>query len=279
MSFSISVKKFRNTVDQIKSPRDSALIKMCYLLASRNSEICSETAPFDLLRNASKPYGTFLKYEMKDFVIPPADDKAKPVTQKVLVITSAVAKRGKQLKHKDDNKKPTEVTQAEVVEAFTKFGQMDLLDKVQSGELKVDPLLIKVLLGKIFLKIVALPISMSYEPWTYDILRHIQRNKGSLSFPMTRQRLWQVLRAKIPKLLPRKDVHNVKNPLRHFRISHLIEYYDFDPVELTTYAGWTVRSTFGQMGIAASPNIDHYAHLRWRKYFPKLLKPIADITK
>lgn len=278
MSFSISLKKFRETIDQIENPRDSALIKTAYLLAARNSEICSETTPFDMLHNASKPYGNFLKYEMKDFEVEPAVGKEEAIVEKALVITSAVAKRGKKIKRKtDDSEKPTEVSQQEIVEAFTKFGQVDLLDKIQSGEIAVDPLLIKILLGKIFLKVIALPISTIYEPWTYDILKHIQRNKGVLSFPITRSRLWQILRKSIGSILQKRDVHNVKNPLRHFRISHLIEYYQMEPFELTSIAGWTAASTFSQMGISASSQLDHYAHLSWRRYFPKLLKPLEKL--
>lgn len=283
MSFDISIKKFRQAVNKIKDLRDSAIIKTAYLMAARNSEICSQVTPWDLLNNATKPYGVFLKRELKQFEVKPATEEEEAVIEKVLVITSAVAKRGKRLKKKtDDNETEqplTVVTDEEVVQAFTKFNQFDLLDKYRSGELNVDPLMIKLWLGKITLKVIALPTSLHYEPWTTDIIRYMMKNKGELSFPITRARLWQILRKNLSNILPRKDVHNVKNPLRHFRISHLIEYYNMEPYELTTYAGWTAKTTFTQMGIVASGNLDHYAHLRWRSYFPKLLKPLDSIAK
>ena len=283
MSFDISVKRFRAEIDKVQDLRDGALLKTAYLCASRNSEICSQVAPWDLLHNKSKPYGIFLKRELKNFEMKPATENTEAVIEKVLVITSAVAKRGKRLKKKTQDDKEieqplTEVTDEEVLQAFTKFNQFDLLDKYQSGELQVDPLMIKLWLGKITLKVIALPTSKQYEPWTSDIIKYMLKNKGKLSFPITRQRLWQLMRKNISGILPRKDIHNVRNPLRHFRISHLIEYYNMEPFELTTYAGWTAKTTFNRMGMMASSNLDHYAHLRWRNYFPKLLKPLATIV-
>lgn len=281
MSFDISIKKFRAAINKIEDLRDGALLKTAYLLASRNSEICSEVTPWDLLHNATKPYGVFLKRELKNFEVKPATEDTQAIIEKVLVIRTAVAKRGKRLKKKQDDKETeqplTEITEEEVTQAFTKYNQFDLLDKYRSGELQVDPLMIKLWLGKITLKVIALPCSLRYEPWTTDIIKYMLKNKGRLSFPITRARLWQILRKNLSDILPRKDVHNVKNPLRHFRISHLIEYYNMEPFELTTYAGWTAKSTFNQMGISASSNLDHYAHLRWKNYFPKLLKPLATI--
>ncbi len=138
---------------------------------------------------------------------------------------------------------------------------------------ELDPLLIQVLLGKIALKVVALPTHMKYEPWTLDLLKWIKK-QGNINFNLTRQRFGQILRENLSGILPRRNLHNLKNPPRHFRISHLIEYYQLDPYEIMSYTGWTIKSTFGQMGIAASPNIDAYTHPRWRLYFQKLLKPI-----
>jgi len=276
----ISIKKFREAVDQIKDQRDAAIIKTAYLLAARNSEILTKVTSWDFLKGESKPYGVFLKFGFGQFEVSPETDKQEAVMEKVLVVTSAVAKRGKRMKQKDDiEKEPLQLKEEEIIEAFTKFHRTDLIDKWRSGQIKVDPLLTKVLLGKIKLKIVALPISIKYEPWTLDLLKWISKNKGKLHFDLTRVRLWQILRENISGILPKKDKRNMRNPLRHFRISHLIEYYGFDPYDLTSYVGWTVRSTFGQLGISASPNIDAYAHLRWRMYFPKLLKPINSFRQ
>jgi len=276
---SVSLKKFRAAVDAIKDQRDATLLKTAYLLAARNSEIVTKTNPWDLLQGASKPYGIFLNYDFAQYEVTPETDKQEAVMEKALVITCAVAKRGKRMKQKDDTEKePLQLKEEEIVEAFTKFRKTDLIDKWRSGQIKVDPLLIKVLLDKINLKVVALPTSRKYEPWTMDLLKWISKHR-KISFNMTRVWFWQILRDNLSGILPKKDKHTMKNPLRHFRISHLIEYYSMDPYEITSYTGWTIRSTFGQLGIAASPNIDAYAHLRWRQYFPKLLKSIDRFTK
>lgn len=279
MSVSISIKKFRDAVDQIKDQRDSILIKTAYLLAARNSEILTETAPWDLLHNASKPYGNFLKFGFQDFEVKPETGDKSAEYEKVFVVTCAVAKRGKRLKgSKKDRETTPELKEEEVIEALTKFKQTALLDKWQAGKLELDPMLIKILLNKTTLKIIALPTSVKYEPWTMDLLKWIRKH-GSISFKLTRQWFWQLLRDNLSGILPKKGSQSLKNPLRHFRISHLVEYYGFDPYELTTYAGWTARSTFGQLGISASANIDIYSHLKWRMYLPKLLKPLTQFTK
>ena len=182
------------------------------------------------------------------------------------------------MKQKDDTEKePLQLKEEEVIEAFTKFKRTDLIDKWRRAEIEVDPLLIKVLLGKIYLKAVALPTSRKYEPWTIDLLKWIQKH-GKIRFDMTRVSFWKILRRNLSGLLQKKSRYSLRNPLRHFRISHLIEYYQMDPYEITSYTGWTIRSTFGQLGISASPMLDAYAHLRWRMYFNKLLKPIESLT-
>lgn len=276
MSFSISIKKFRAAVDQIEDLRTSSLIKIAYLLAARNSELLTKTCPWDLLHGASKPYGSFLKFEFKDFEVSPATETKEAVMEKVFVVTVAVAKRGKRMQQPKEET-TLELKEEEVIEAFTKYNQTQVIDRWRAGEIKIDPLLVKALLGKVTLKVVALPTNRQYEPWTLDALKWIQKNKGKLSFDLTRFRLWQLLRENLSSILPKTSKTTPKNPLRHFRISHLIEYYQFDAYQVTSYVGWKIGSTFAQMGIAASPNIDAYAHLQWRLYFPKLLKPIAKL--
>lgn len=272
MSETISIKTFRAAVDKIEDQRDAIIIKTAYLLAARNSEILTKTSPWDVLHNASKPYGVFLKFQFQDFEVSPETADKPAAYEKAFVVTAAVAKRGKRFK-KQPEETTTELNKEEVIEALTKFHQTDLLDRWQKGEVQIDPLLIKVLLGNITLKVVALPTSREIEPWTYDLLQWISKH-GNINFGLTRQWFWNILRENLSEILPKKSKRNIRNPLRHYRISHLIEYYGFDPYDLTSYVGWTIRSTFGQLGISASPNIDAYAHLRWRMYFPKLLKSI-----
>lgn len=281
MSFSISMKKFRNVVDDIDILKDSVMIKTAYLLAARNCEVITRTSPVEILTNASKPYGVFLDFEVQDFEVKPATQERKAEIEKVLLVKCAVAKRGKKMKATIKNgepQAPDKLKHKEVVEALLKFKQEKLLERWKRKKVKIDPLLIKVLLGKVNLKIVALPCSPKYEPWTLDLLQWIKK-KGKLSFDMTRFGFYRVLRRNLSEIMPPVSRHTHKNLLRHFRISHLIEYYQFDPYQVTSYVGWAVSSTFTQMGMVASPMLDSYAHLRWRAYFPRLLRPIKQFTK
>lgn len=279
----ISMKRFRQAVDSIKDKRDATMIKVAYLLAARNSEILTKVNPCEMLSNASKPYGNFMKIRFEDFEVARATPDKEGITQKVMVVTMAVAKRGKRLKQPKEGEEQTtlELKKEEVIEALMKFKQTKLLKRYEAGDLEIDPLLIKVLLGKVAMKVVALPVSIRYEPWMYDLLEWIKITKRvSLTFNFTRQWFRKIMRSNLSSILPKvhkngKD--SLKNILRHFRISHLIEYYQMDPYEITSYVGWSISSTSGQMGIPISPNLDHYAHLRWRAYFPKLLKPIKSL--
>lgn len=286
MSFEVSVKKFREAVEKIENPEAKIKVQIGYLLAARNSEILTECCPWDLLHNASKPYGLFMKYEYQDFTLTPNEPQGmmlgikEPIQEKAFVITMAIAKRGRRIKKKKvqpaDNTKFVQVSPEEIEKAFLLYGQKDLLEKVKKGEVQVDPLLVKALLGKINLKAIALPCDPKYEPWTIDLLKYIKQ-KGRLSFPIQRHTFWEHTREALKDLLPAKSLHTVKNVLRHYRIQHLINYYGMEPYEITAYTGWTISGTFGQMGIAVSSNIDAYAHLKWRQYFPRLLKPIAQM--
>jgi hypothetical protein len=285
VSLEVSIKKFREAVEKIQDPETAIKVKTGYLLAARNSEILTECCTWDLLHNASKPYGLFMKYGFQDFTLTPNDPQGamlgikEPISEKAFVVTMAVAKRGKRLKKKEQTADDTKLVQnspEEIEKALLLYGQKELLDKVKKGEVQVDPLLIKALLGKINLKSVALPCDPKYEPWTLDLLKWI-KEKGRLSFPIQRWCYWEHTREALKDLLPKKSLHSIKNPLRHFRISHLISYYQLEPYEITAYTGWTIAGTFRQMGIAVSSNLDAYAHLQWRQYFPRLLKPIAQM--
>ncbi len=279
MSLTISLQKFRDKIDAIKNQRDSVLLKTAYLIAARNSEVCCNASPYDVLNNASKGYGVFMKCRLQDYTIKAKSEDEIDRIEKVLLIESGVAKRGKKVgKKTDDNETEealTEVTDHEITDAFTKYGELDLLDRVMSGELQVNPLLVKALLGKVHLKTVALPTSAAYEPWTLDLIRWMHKTKKPrLNFSITRKQFWNILREHLSGIMPKKGNSTPKNILRHFRLSHLTEYYQFEPFDLTLYSGWTARTVFGQIGIPASGNIDSYIHLRWQSYFGKLLVPL-----
>jgi hypothetical protein len=282
----VSIKRFRETVEKIENPELMIKAKTGYLLAARNSEILTKCCPWDLLRNASKPYGLFMKYGFQDFSLSPTDPQGamlgikEPISEKAFVITMAVAKRGKRIKKKKQEPLAetnlVQVSPEEIEKALLLYGQKELLEKVKKGQFQLDPLLIKALLGKIVIKAVALPCDPKYEPWTLDLLKYL-KEKGCLSFPIVRSTFHAQIREALKDLLPKKNPHSNKNPLRHFRISHLISYYGMLPYEITAYTGWSIRGTFQQMGQMVSPNLDAYAHLAWRQYFPRLLKPIVQM--
>ena len=283
MSFdTVSIKRFRETVENIKDSKAKNMMKLGYLLANRNCELLTKTSPLELLNHHSKPYGVFSKSRFEDYRMVSTDPegKVKVTIEKALLITLAVAKRGKRIKKKakpEKEQKPLpQVKPEEIEQALTKFHQTKLLEKWKKGEVQIDPLLVHALLGNITFKTVALPTSIKYEPWTLDILQY-WREHGSYSIDMTRKTFWKTYRESIAELLPKKSPHSSKNPLRHFRISHLISLYGFEPYELSAYAGWTIRGSFQSVGIDVSPNVDHYAHLAWHQYFKKLLVPLADV--
>jgi len=261
--------KFRSLVDQIPFVRDKTLIQALYLTASREAELLTKTSPWDLLNNSSKPYGLFLDFKIENFQVSPATDKEPAVIEKVLLITEAIAKRMKGKKKLKDGEELT----PEQVASY-------LPENMREGYLKnpasVDPLVVKSFLGELSLKLIALPCSKVFEPWTEDLLRHISKT-GTLSFNLTRQRVWQLYRTYLSPFLKPKNKRNKKNPLRHFRLTHLVSEYDFNAFDLTVYSGWTLNTSAGMFGIQTSPQAGQYIHLKWKDYFPKLLKPLEDM--
>jgi integrase len=120
---------------------------------------------------------------------------------------------------------------------------------------------------KIVYKIIALPMNPRYEPWTEDLLKWIVKT-GSLSFPLTGD--W-INKGIVQPCLRELDRNVHSHSLRHWRITHLVSEYDFDPYDLTAYSGWTFKTTFGGMGMG-SGQLDIYLHLAWKRYFKKLLR-------
>lgn len=137
-------------------------------------------------------------------------------------------------------------------------------------------------------RLVALPLNPEYEPWTREVYEYYKECGGDFCFPFTRQKVWQYSKQAFEGLRYPIERYSVTHPegkekdrqvvnrhfrpfrthaLRHTRASELIEYYGFDGVDLSIYGGWTLRSTIG-----VGSTMQRYAHLQWRKYFPKLLK-------
>jgi len=120
---------------------------------------------------------------------------------------------------------------------------------------------------------VALPLNPKYDPWVKDLAKYILDNKKQASFNITRQTAWAIVKRNIGSLIKKHAVKRRCNPLRHWRLTHLVDYYGFDPYrDLVGFAGWTFKGAHGGAG-----QLDTYLHLNWRGYFPKLLKPPPKI--
>jgi len=150
---------------------------------------------------------------------------------------------------------------------------------------------------------IALPLNPLYEPWSKPLLDYFleRKKEGGSVFPFDRQKMWREARyffkgfkcqiegyRKIVKVDGQVQL-NVKgkpqtvfipehvNPfgthaLRKLREDDLENNYGFDPIDISTYGGWTLRSKAGVSG-----SIDRYRTPRWQRYFAKLLKPISDL--
>jgi hypothetical protein len=248
-------RRFRETVDHIDDKRNAALIKTLYLGAYRINEILTKINAYDEYYGMGRAYGNAFRVQIKDFKT--QDDK----TVKVLLLTSAVAKR----------------------------------TKVKDGK------------EYLTFKQVALPIvPQSYEPWATDLLLYAKAQKDkavakakkllaesqlkdpkfmhqleqecferSLRFHLTKCAVEYIVRKHLGDLMPQKDRHNLKNPWRHWRLTHLRQLYGFDGFNLTAFAGWTFQSSM--QGEGASNMLDVYLHSDWKEYFPKLCVPLSDL--
>lgn len=127
-------------------------------------------------------------------------------------------------------------------------------------------------------KIIALPCHPLYEPWTKDLLKWILK-RGTLRMDITRHRIRQILRKHLGTKIFKLPSTNKRfcSPLRHFRITHLKRYYRFEPMEIICYAGWSLKGGLTRAGMP-SGQLSTYLHLDWRDYYPRLLKPIADLS-
>lgn len=223
---------FREVVDKIPSRRDEILIKALYLCAARVSEMIGHVTPYDLKHKKSQAYGKHLTWKLVNFIPE----------------TLGTPQGGRDL----------------LKQGFEKVLLLKMpIAKRKRKSRKKEPSLEDLLV----FKQIGLPCNPKFEPWTIDLLKHISKHK-QLTFPLTRQWAWQLVKENLQQLDPKIHTHS----LRHYRITHLIDYYGFDPYEVTIYAGWTIKTTAGQMGISAGAPIDIYTHLTWRRYFPKLLR-------
>ena len=126
---------------------------------------------------------------------------------------------------------------------------------------------------------IAIPMNPIYEPWTKQIYEYFKLHQNKHVFPITRQKAYEYAQDAFEELEYPIEQYKIgeerikrhfrkfrTQALRHARATELIEYYGFDGFDLSIYGGWTMKSAIG-VG-----SLSRYAHLQWRKYFPKLLK-------
>lgn len=243
-----SIKEFREFIDERKwqKKHEEIFVKLIYLLGSRASETITKVTPYMLQHGMSKPYGQLLSWELANYRKPDGKEI------QLLLVTSAIAKRKK-------TKKDPEQTETSPQQTIT----------------EQQPIKVKT-------KIVPIVCDLVAEPWCIDVLRWIQFQKGSpaaLRFNFTEMTLQNIVRRNLAgfdycfKKPERMHVH----ALRHFRITHLIQGYNFTPYQISAFTGWSIKSVSGQMGIQASSNIDIYSHLMWKDYVDKLLVPLSEV--
>jgi hypothetical protein len=162
------------------------------------------------------------------------------------------------------------------------------IETFEMGDMKTDAAVFTVRTAKRDGKIrkIALPIEKTYEPWAEQLFKYYREHGEDKVFPFTRQKAWEYANNTFKGLSYPIEKYNLYDPentkpkpvkahlkpfrthaLRHLRATELIETFGFTGFDLSVYGGWTLRSMVG-VGSAMS----RYAHLDWRRYFPKLLK-------
>ena len=119
---------------------------------------------------------------------------------------------------------------------------------------------------------VGIPVRPLYEPWTRDLIYWVRDHGGKLSVELTQQRLGQIVRQELSELSHRISTKS----LRQYRLVHLAKHYDFEPYDLTAYAGRSLCS--GPVRMLISRRMDIHSRSALRDYFPKLLRPIYEVA-
>lgn len=317
--FSISQKTIRENLAAISNDYERAVCSTYYLTAARMCELSTVVPPSELSCGMSRNYGIFNTVQGEEFLVTPNEDSTlpKPINLKVLLITMATAKRGSHILRSKPNTLHTEITRERIEKTLEAYRARTLLKKFQDDKLKIDPekigrdnqlsinpKLIEILNEAPTFKPIALPMAAYYEPLIKDIVTYIKqtprfvtvpdssypdgrRKMVTLSFDLSRQELRKIIRKNLRDILPPITLSEkggskaLRNILRHWRISHLVQDYKFTAPMLSVYTGWSVMTAFQQSGQAGggSNNMEAYVHLAWKSYFPSLLKPVQNFTK
>jgi len=248
---------FVNEQSKYWRKKDEIFIKLTYLLGSRASELLTKVTPWQASHNKTKPYGKLLSWEFATYR--KADGKAI----KILLIKSAIAKRMKRKKKEQDSN----------IEAIFQHETWDPSQVQENSE--TSPLV-----QKVKMKVVPIVCDIAAEPWCLDILKWIRDQKTekarveALKFNFCEMTAQNIVKKCLRQLDPKIHPHT----LRHYRVTHLIRSYGFNPYQVTAFFGWSLKSVVAKMGITASSNVGIYAHLVWKDYIDLLLVPISEVS-
>lgn len=247
-----SVHEFRAWFDRLKCPlREKVLLELLYLTASRESEICKKVLKWEVEHSKALPYGELFLAELQKYQMP--NGEVIPI----LLLRLGVAK------HRVKEEKILRGSTEEISQNSEAVSQIKYQVKV---------------------RYVPIPLKIDLEPWALDILKFLQKgriektNSGKViyypEFDCTRRTIYNIVRRNLAIFEPKIHPHL----LRHYRTSHLLQAYNFSPLELTSFVGWSIQTTSKQLGMPSSAMLDVYAHLQWRDYIQKLLVPLSEVS-
>lgn len=72
------------------------------------------------------------------------------------------------------------------------------------------------------------------------LLKYIKNHQAKLNFDITRQRAFQIVRENLGDYFHTIHPHR----LRHFRFTHLVSYYHFDPFDVTSFCRVNLQHRF-----------------------------------
>lgn len=233
-----SVHEFRSWFDRLKCPiRDKIFLELLYLTGSRESELCKKVLRWEVEHNKAKPYGELLKYELEKYQM--SNGQVIPI----LLLRLGVGKH-----RVVEEKIPSQDPQlSQNTDAFSQINY------------------------KVKVRYVPIPLRLEFEPWAMELMQFLKKSK--LEFDFTRRTAYNICRRNLAIFEPSMHPHL----LRHFRATHLLEAYHFTPLQLTSFFGWSIQTTFKQLGMISSANVDVYSHTKWIDYVEKLLVPIDAI--
>jgi hypothetical protein len=135
-------------------------------------------------------------------------------------------------------------------------------------------------------KLVALPMSTEYEPWTEQLYKYYKKRGNEFVFPFNRQDVWEHIYRKnrvfaglsytvVKYTRTTPDRFSVKLPththrfgmqaLRVVRTNELVQKYHFDPLELAMFVGLAFRLTNMPIRLEIPKTSDY-----WNRYIKKL---------